>query len=510
MDVMVDCDDPFVVEGTIIKGENQPNEFRDAWAAILFLIQLIATVSVSVVFAPYAAFQRDEGASSSTNENDFSAQDDGFAQQQQDEDSSTSEGNSMILLLVISYAIAGATTMGMLSFMMSHAETLVKVSFFFAPVSFAIVAVLFLGAGTDISMYFALWAVFVSLLMVCCWFFYKKHIAFAAANLQSALTALRLNAATYGLAFLFSFVSFISTIVWFAAILGVYGKAASEGTVPCKDLYDDDEFQFAEGQLCDKNPPNSILIIFLLFGFYWTQQVVQNVLHVTTAGVVGAWWFTPLANPSCCSTTITSSLRRALTYSFGSICFGSLLVAFMQILEYLVRSSRRNGRGSIVLCIVECILQCLGRVLEYFNSWAFVYVGIYGYPYITAGKNVIQLFRQRGWTTLISDRLIFRVLLFCNLGVGAICGCFVMICEFLIGPFFPNMETQLVGAFFVAFLIGFLISNVALFCVESAVRTVIVCFAENPDVFDEHHPDLSETMQSGYAEAYPTVMGVLT
>lgn len=32
-----------------------------------------------------------------------------------------------------------------------------------------------------------------------------------------------------------------------------------------------------------------------------------------------------------------------------------------------------------------------------------VYVGVYGYGYIEAGKNVFQLFHNRGWEAIIAD-----------------------------------------------------------------------------------------------------------
>ena len=37
-------------------------------------------------------------------------------------------------------------------------------------------------------------------------------------------------------------------------------------------------------------------------------------------------------------------------------------------------------------------------------------------------EEVLRLFRERGWTTFISDRLVFRVLLLANLGVAAVTG----------------------------------------------------------------------------------------
>ena len=147
--------------------------------------------------------------------------------------------------------------------------------------------------------------------------------------------------------------------------------------------------------------------------------------------------------------------------------------------------------------------------MEYFNSWAFVYVGLYGYPYIEAGKNVMNLFRQRGLTTVIADRLVFRVLLFCNLGVATTCGLLAILCDMANGGFLSDdPTTSRYLSFFTAFIVGLFLSNVALFVVESAVRTVIVCFAESPEEFAEHHAELSEVMKSGWAEAYPTVAGV--
>jgi ABC-type arginine/histidine transport system permease subunit len=115
-----------------------------------------------------------------------------------------------------------------------------------------------------------------------------------------------------------------------------------------------------------------------------------------------------------------------MTTSFGSICFGSLLVAILQALRSLADQAQQSDDMAIFACIAECILACLASIVEYFNKvrllvlllplhcrfqkpcyiltvtsflsqWAFVYVGIYGMPYCKAGKSVFELFRNRGW-----------------------------------------------------------------------------------------------------------------
>lgn len=125
-------------------------------------------------------------------------------------------------------------------------------------------------------------------------------------------------------------------------------------------------------------------------------------IHVTVSGVIGTWWFAPQEAQSAFSPAIVDSFSRATSYSFGSICFGSLLVAMIQTLEQIVHTVRQqNQRNSIILCIVECILHFLQRIGQYFNKWSFVYVGLYGYDYLTAGRKALELFQSRGWSTII-------------------------------------------------------------------------------------------------------------
>ena len=101
-----------------------------------------------------------------------------------------------------------------------------------------------------------------------------------------------------------------------------------------------------------------------------------------------------------------------MTTSFGSICFGSLLVAIVQALRALANQAQENGDAGILACIAVCILGCIESLIEYFNKWAFIYVGIYGYSYLEAGKNVIALFRNRGWEAIIADDLVGNALFF--------------------------------------------------------------------------------------------------
>ena len=111
-------------------------------------------------------------------------------------------------------------------------------------------------------------------------------------------------------------------------------------------------------------------------------------MHVTSAGVIGTWWFDPSEASSCWSSAVTDSFRRATTYSFGSICFGSLLVALVQTLRAINEHARGQEEFQMLVCLTDCLLGCIQGIIEYLNKWAYIYVGLYGYGYLDAGRNV--------------------------------------------------------------------------------------------------------------------------
>ena len=129
----------------------------------------------------------------------------------------------------------------------------------------------------------------------------------------------------------------------------------------------------------------------------------------------------PLEAASCCSKAVTDSYYRAMTYSFGSICLGSLIVAIISAAKEMVRQLRESDDGFLV-CLAECLISCMERLVEYFNEWAFVFVGLYGFSFMEAGVEVMTLFRSRGWTTIITDDLAGRALLILSLFVALLNG----------------------------------------------------------------------------------------
>ncbi|KAJ1558801.1 putative choline transporter, neither null mutation nor overexpression affects choline transport, partial [Cladochytrium tenue] len=120
--------------------------------------------------------------------------------------------------------------------------------------------------------------------------------------------------------------------------------------------------------------------VFCLIFLYWTNEIARNVVHVTVSGTFATFYFTGVQTPDADDVAVpvtfptARSAGRALTTSFGSICFGSLLIAIIETLRTLSRAAQQDAadNGNILLCVVfaclSCLLTCIEDLFSYFNK----------------------------------------------------------------------------------------------------------------------------------------------
>jgi len=121
--------------------------------------------------------------------------------------------------------------------------------------------------------------------------------------------------------------------------------------------------------------------------------------------------------------------------------------------------------------------------------------------YLEAGKNVIQLFTSRGWTTIITDDLVRSALILICLAIGVLTGVIGALVNTYFYTFGGDIEIGVI--FSIGFIFGAFGSSIAFNTVESAVNTVIVCYADAPAEFQSNHPELSNEMRATWLQVYP-------
>jgi hypothetical protein len=143
-----------------------------------------------------------------------------------------------------------------------------------------------------------------------------------------------------------------------------------------------------------------------------------------------------------------------------------------------------------------------------------VYIGLYGYDYLTAGKKVMEVFESRGWTTIVNDDLVMRVLGMMCLVIGFLTGCVGLLLLPVLVGYDGDDDASLFGgmvayvlAFSVSSITGTAMSFILMNVVAAAVDTVIVAFAEAPLEFERNHPGLSTRMSNAWRQVYPEEFG---
>jgi len=245
------------------------------------------------------------------------------------------------------------------------------------------------------------------------------------------------------------------------------------------------------------------LVFFAALSFTWGSEVARNICHVTYCGVFGRWYYGATARDF----TILPSLKVALTSSFGSICFGSLIVASVQALEAVARSMRQQAQeeGNMVVCIVacllECIIGCIGDIIEYFNEWAYVQCAVRGASFCEAGRITFALMTCANMSYIVRDLLLNSLV---NLGaflcccVGALVGAAT---GYVMGGATPAAFGGVIG-----FFAGIVCGTAGVGIISSGVKTILASWADSPGPLSKTNPKIAalfnEKVSAGYdAEA---------
>ncbi|TMW65203.1 hypothetical protein Poli38472_009370 [Pythium oligandrum] len=419
-----------------------------------------------------------------------------------DDADSTPDGDfsKVYMLGSILVAIAVGLSAFWMRFLMAYATYMIKVALWFN------VGLLLVFAFTSFSVnpYVPFLFILLAVVNVCYIYYVRNRIAFASANLRAASAAISAHMGVFLVALAMIVKQILWIGLWSLSAVGVYQQFMDSDP----DCAETGHKTPAPGDISDGwcgGTPAVVTLFFMLISLYWGQQVIQNVLTCTTAGVVATWWYQPHAERAT-----FASMYRALTTSFGSICFGSLIVAILEAMRAMASLLKEKAAEednmvlACVACMAECILGCLESLMEYFNKWAYVYVGVYGYSFRTSGKAVMDLFANRGWTAVINDDLTGGALTFGAVGVGcvgAVIG--LMMVKFSPDAWFAALSSQesaygiLAGVGFVSGLsMAMVLANVVI----TAVHTVFVCFAEDPIAFSRNHPSEYETLVSAWRE----------
>ncbi|KAJ3269818.1 putative choline transporter, neither null mutation nor overexpression affects choline transport [Terramyces sp. JEL0728] len=395
--------------------------------------------------------------------------------------------NNFIGVLVTSVGVGFIISVIYFFMMQKFAGTLIKITMILAIVMNFAVAALFFILGQFVT---GIIMLVLAALTAWAYWSWRSRIPFAKVILKTVTSITKQFPATLGVGVVGLIVQMVFIVWWLFTLIGIdvlgNNKVLSSGAVYGLSLY-------------------------CVFFFYWTSQVVGNAVHITVSGVFATYYFmgttdasgnvnVPVRNPTA------KAAKRALTSGLGPNCYGSLLIAIIQTLKFLVNSARNNDGNDnvacqIILCCIACILSMFEDLLEYFNKYAFAQVAIYGKDYCTAAKDTWELAKSRGIDAVINDNLIGNVLGIGCLIIGVITGA-IALAYVKLSPTVDDVWPNFLIMGLIGFFIGIVEFSVLSGVIDSGVTTTFVCLAEDPQALFNTKPELFNKVR----EVYPQVL----
>uniref|UniRef100_A0A674KHK6 Choline transporter-like protein n=1 Tax=Terrapene triunguis TaxID=2587831 RepID=A0A674KHK6_9SAUR len=262
------------------------------------------------------------------------------------------------------------------------------------------------------------------------------------------------------------------------------------------------------------------LIVFQIYNafmFFWLANFVIALGQVTLAGAFASYYWAFKKPDDMPAFPLFSSFGRALRYHTGSMAFGSLILAIVQIirvlLEYLDHrlKAAENKFAKFLLTCLKCCFWCLEKFIKFLNRNAYIMIAIYGTNFCTSAKNAFFLLMRNIIRVAVLDK-VTDFLLF--LGKLLIVGSVGILAFFFftqridvvrdtappLNYYWVPILTVIMGSYLIAH--GFF--SVYAMCVD----TLFLCFCEDLERNDGSperpyymSPELSEILLKGSLES---------
>ncbi|KAG0089276.1 putative choline transporter, neither null mutation nor overexpression affects choline transport [Podila epicladia] len=414
--------------------------------------------------------------------------------------------HSLSILVLSSIIVSFALSFGYFLLIQRYTAFLVKFSFLFSVFLTLALGVLQIMAG---SLFWGIISVLAGLAVLFLYKYWASRMQLSVHILQTAAAVTRKYPGTLAVAFSGLFSQIAWSTLWIFSLAVNYSVFQRISNCRVEDSPD------GRSRLACDNNALYLVMIYFNFVMFWNTEIIKNVVHVTISGVFGVYYFFEGSPQGAPASPTLGSAKRALTTSFGSVCFGSLLIALLQTLRYILNSLRNDSDDGIMAFLAmcaSCILSCLEGLFEIFNKFAFTQVAMYGKPFVQAAHDTWTLIKDRGIDAIVNDSLVGNVLGMGSLSVALASGLYGYLFLAVVQPAFYDKDDEPIVYAIVIFLeiiLGVVMMSVPNNVLDSGVTTTFVALAEDPETLYRTKPDLYRAIVEQYPDISRNVRGEL-
>jgi len=224
-------------------------------------------------------------------------------------------------------------------------------------------------------------------------------------------------------------------------------------------------------------------MIYHLFGLLWFSAFISATVQFIIASSTCIWYFSQGTGQGA-SGTVRKSVWRFFRYHFGSIAFGSLILAIVQliriILAYMEAQAKKAGAkeskiAQFAFKCLQCYLACFERFIKFLNKNAYIQIALTGKNFCFAAKDgfLLAMGNPLRYSVLYGIAGIF--VLFGKVFISALTG----LAAFLVITRWDKFSAQLYSPVIptlIVLIFAYAIGNAFMTVYGMAAETILACF----------------------------------
>jgi hypothetical protein len=135
----------------------------------------------------------------------------------------------------------------------------------------------------------------------------------------------------------------------------------------------------------------------------------------------------------------------------------------------------------IILCIIQCLLWCLEKIMKFINKNAYIMTAVYGYSFCKSARKAFFVLLRNilrvSAVSIVSTLLLFIGKLFVPTAT-------TFLCYLALAYSFPSAElTGIIAPLVFTFFLSYWIASMFLEIYGMGIETILICFIADEEMF---------------------------
>lgn len=226
--------------------------------------------------------------------------------------------------------------------------------------------------------------------------------------------------------------------------------------------------------------------LYMVFSFFWTSQFIIAMGQLIVAMTIASWYFTK-DRSTIGNETFFWALKASWIHA-GTAAFGSLVIAIIKFIRYLLTKLQKNLKKSqnsaaiFIMRCLQCCMWCVEKCMKFLNKNAYIQTAIYGYGFCNAARSAFFLLLRNIARVYVVSKVSDFVLLLGKLLIPV--GTTFLAYVVLTYGQDPDQMNGIIGPLLLVYILAYFIAIMFNEIYGMCIQTILLCYVADEEMFE--------------------------